>query len=313
LFPPFSSVLRVCSHSDQRPIAKKQASELADFSNCMVAQIPTTPMNTLEFEEAGTDYECYPFRKDYRFRAGSRVLYVTVELNCAFLDNPYDFGTPLEILSLLPPTIPDDHDVASIHRDGSIQTFRERLEGVGRIWHPGMVDVTTLPVVRQKPLGTLAYKVKYGDQFAVAKFAKHENGLGDIDYETYTYEDLEGTGIAPRFLAHLTEMGRVVGLLLEWIPSRRPTIWDLQVCQDAIRRFHAVCGYLHSEIDHRNFLVCENGDVKLISFEDNVMTDEKGLEEALQKVRETLQELPSYSNAPTDDEDYPEGEYPIGL
>jgi hypothetical protein len=58
--------------------------------------------------------------------------------------------------------------------------------------------------------------------------------------ETEIYSIVDGHGIAPRFLGHLTENhhGRSIGLLVEHIPSRIATLGDLTACRDALAKLH---------------------------------------------------------------------------
>ena len=50
---------------------------------------------------------------------------------------------------------------------------------------------------------------------AVAKFARFDWEIGYIEKETAVYEMLEGKGLTPGFLAHLSEEGRIIGFVVE--------------------------------------------------------------------------------------------------
>jgi RIO-like serine/threonine protein kinase len=76
---------------------------------------------------------------------------------------------------------------------------------------------------------------------------------------------LEGSGLVPRFLAHVHENGRIVGFLLEKIERRSASLQDLSVCEAALGKLHEL-GLVHGDVNRYNFLVTEEG-VKLLDFE----------------------------------------------
>lgn len=59
--------------------------------------------------------------------------------------------------------------------------------------------------------------------------------------ETMVYAQIEGHGIGPKFLAHVTENGeRVYGYMLERVPARHATIDDLQACKAVLAKLHSL-------------------------------------------------------------------------
>ena len=104
----------------------------------------------------------------------------------------------------------------------------------------------------------------------VAKIARFEWEIPGIIHETRAYMLLEGTGLAPRFLGHIQEHGRVIGFLLEKVDRmRRAGLSDLARCRDALRAFHQITAMQHGDVNRHNFLVSdgERGKVVLIDFE----------------------------------------------
>jgi len=99
----------------------------------------------------------------------------------------------------------------------------------------------------------------------IAKIARFEWELPRIEQETRAYQLLDGSGLAPRFLAHVHENGRIVGFLLEKIEGRSASFQDLSVCETALRKLHEL-GLAHGDVNRYNFLVTEEG-VKLLDFE----------------------------------------------
>ncbi|KAK1639293.1 hypothetical protein BDP81DRAFT_314612, partial [Colletotrichum phormii] len=94
--------------------------------------------------------------------------------------------------------------------------------------------------------------------------ARFEWEIPYIEQETRAYRLLEGTGLAPRFLAHIHENGRVMGLLLEKLDGRFASIEDLNDCEAALKKLHAL-GLVHGDANRYNFLIMEEG-VKLLDF-----------------------------------------------
>lgn len=99
----------------------------------------------------------------------------------------------------------------------------------------------------------------------IAKIARFEWEVPRIEQETRAYQLLEGSGLAPRFLGHVHEDGRVMGFLLEKLEGRPASLQDLSVCEAALGKLHGL-GLLHGDVNRYNFLVTEDG-VKLIDFE----------------------------------------------
>ncbi|KAI1502184.1 alpha-galactosidase A [Biscogniauxia marginata] len=86
----------------------------------------------------------------------------------------------------------------------------------------------------------------------IAKTARFEWELPHIEQETRAYQLLEGSRLAPRFLAHVHENGRIVGVLLEKIEGRCGKLHNL--------------GLVHGDVNRYNFFVAEGG-MKLLDFE----------------------------------------------
>lgn len=99
----------------------------------------------------------------------------------------------------------------------------------------------------------------------IAKIARFEWELPRIEQETRAYQLLEGSGLAPCFLAHVHENGRIMGFLLEKIEGRPASFQDLSVCEYALGKFHER-GLVHGDVNRYNFLVTEDG-AKLLDFE----------------------------------------------
>ncbi|KAI0432583.1 hypothetical protein F5Y09DRAFT_301274 [Xylaria sp. FL1042] len=88
-----------------------------------------------------------------------------------------------------------------------------------------------------------------------------------MEAETRMYQVLEGQGIAPEFLGHVHEAGRVIGFLLEKVvDGRNAESSDLEVCKATLRRFHAL-GFVHGDCNKYNFIIRPDGRAVLIDFD----------------------------------------------
>ncbi|KAL1897963.1 hypothetical protein Sste5346_003815 [Sporothrix stenoceras] len=86
--------------------------------------------------------------------------------------------------------------------------------------------------------------------------------------ETFAYQWLQGTGMSPKFLSHVTEDGRIIGFAIEYIEGARTAgPEDFPACQKALAKLHAL-GIRHGDINRHNFLIRESdGTAVLIDFE----------------------------------------------
>ncbi|KAK0635522.1 hypothetical protein B0T17DRAFT_46826 [Bombardia bombarda] len=151
--------------------------------------------------------------------------------------------------------------------------LNKTLAGVKCRWHHTKVDC--LDLERTKQLTANAFEAVFAQSIrpinlqppvtVIAKIARFEWELPRIEQETRAYHLLEGSGLAPRFLAHLHENGRIVGFLLEKLEGRPASLQGLSVCETALGKLHQL-GLAHGDVNRYNFLVTEEG-VKLLDFE----------------------------------------------
>ncbi|KAK7885067.1 hypothetical protein LTR67_010770 [Exophiala xenobiotica] len=95
-------------------------------------------------------------------------------------------------------------------------------------------------------------------QEVLVKFARFPWEIQYFEHETRIYERLDKQkGIAPQFLGHLTEGGRAMGLVIEYIKdARHADPEDFGECHKALKNFHLL-GLLHGDVNRHNFLVRE--------------------------------------------------------
>jgi predicted Ser/Thr protein kinase len=177
------------------------------------------------------------------------------------------------------PKFPEDHtwNVAYVNRDPSSGEVAMKLQqrtfiGITDLWHPVLVDCLDLKRIKQFTATT--YEATYsGDEplatmnspAVIAKVARFEWELPRLSQETLIYKSLEDTGLAPRFIGHVHEHGRVIGFMLEKLEGREANINDLSSCQSALQHLHDI-GILHGDANRYNFII-QDDKARLIDFE----------------------------------------------
>lgn len=94
----------------------------------------------------------------------------------------------------------------------------------------------------------------------VAKFARFEWEIPQLEAETEANGWIQDhKGIAPEFLGHLTEDGRVIGFLMARVSSdwRHATPDDLALCSDVLGKLHKL-GIKHGDTNKHNFFIHRN-------------------------------------------------------
>ncbi|KAH6688940.1 alpha-galactosidase A [Plectosphaerella plurivora] len=215
-------------------------------------------------------------RGAYRLRAGQRVYYLFIAVDVFEEDTmcrPY----------LLIPSLPDLPDSswtsATIVRgtDGAplVTTIStDPLPEIKTVWHERRIDVLSLE--RTKRLRSWTHEVLYQGGTAVAKIACFAWDVRRIERETEAYRKLmqhrrqhpEEPPMAPEFLGHLTENGRVMGFLLQKIDGGPACIDHLPDCEALVRRVHRL-GMVHGDLNRYNFVInrARTGCVRLVDFE----------------------------------------------
>ncbi|PYH42451.1 alpha-galactosidase A [Aspergillus saccharolyticus JOP 1030-1] len=202
------------------------------------------------------------------------------------------------------PDLPEDKtwNFAYVGRDTSsgelqIDLQKRSFIGIKDIWHPSLVDCLKLRRVRQ--LTATTYEAAYWSagtasslepRTVIAKVARFEWEIPRLSMETSIYKILQNTGLAPEFVGHVHEHGRIIGFLLTKLEGREASIEDLPLCQSVLKRLHDV-GILHGDANKYNFIV--HGDtVHLIDFESSKLCDvaSASMHAELESLREQLRE-----------------------
>ncbi|KEY67055.1 hypothetical protein S7711_04734 [Stachybotrys chartarum IBT 7711] len=208
---------------------------------------------------------------EYRLQVGNQVKYLIISPGTFDKDR---LSSPLQSLPSL--AYRNERNVAEVSRDevsGNLNIIfsKRELVGVPFDWHQTKVDCLDLKntgqltdTVFEARLHSILPTTSPFPAIMVAKIATHAWELPYICRQTEAYEFLEGSGLAPRFLGHIHENGRIIGFLLEKIEGRPAYIRDLRVCTTALVKLHKL-GYLHGNVDRSCFLITDEG-AKLVKF-----------------------------------------------
>lgn len=146
------------------------------------------------------------------------------------------------------------------------RAIRTIFPGVKSMWHKTYVDYQDIVVGEKLRTGIYEITCSRFDVPVVAKFARFEWEIQYLENETAAYEWIDGRGIAPQFLGHLTEDGRVIGYLMERITNARHSRpGDLIACQETLSKLHQL-GICHGDINRFNFLV-RGSEAVLVDFD----------------------------------------------
>lgn len=180
---------------------------------------------------------------------------------------------------------------ASVRIHEETQTYRvhhlsdQELPGIKNAWHPLKIEYFDLNKVRKLKTDSAVQYVQdadflqvvthpvFGDDLVLMKinsFPDHwEDGF--IETEINVYQKIQDLDIAPQFLGHVTEHGRVIGFLSEFLADAVPAseVWT----HETRELYREVLHELHSRnISHRdahwnNCLIRKDGTAALIDFE----------------------------------------------
>ncbi|KAI1777337.1 hypothetical protein F4818DRAFT_409985 [Hypoxylon cercidicola] len=107
------------------------------------------------------------------------------------------------------------------------------------------------------------------------------------DTEVSVYKQIDCLDIAPRFLGHVTEHGRVIGFLLEYLDDaiNAADTWNettRRACHATLEKLHSR-GIAHKDAHQNNCLIRKDGSAVLVDFELSVesVTDGKNVQRRL--------------------------------
>ena len=170
------------------------------------------------------------------------------------------------------------------------------LPEIETVWHPDKVDVLSLRQIKRHRSNV--HEVLYGEIPAISKIAAFDWQIPQLERETWAYSVLDQhqrpvsgePTISPRVLGHLTERGRVMGILLERLDGDFASADDLPECSNALRRLHEI-GMTHGDVNRYNFIVDRRSrHVSMVDFEHAAALDEETAKTELQSLASMLEE-----------------------
>ncbi|KAJ9614884.1 hypothetical protein H2204_014323 [Knufia peltigerae] len=233
---------------------------------------------------------------------GTSFKYVTID---AGVYDPEDMTWDRMIIPQLPPLPEGDWNEGHIanHPEQGTPYFsryaKVELPTIVSIWSPVQIDWLDLEHSERIRSNIWVVHLKKdvagmrAGQEVLIKFARFPWEMQYFESETKIYERLDkqkGVGIAPQFLGHLTEGGRPMGLVIEYIKdARRADPDDLDECCNALKKFHLL-GLLHGDVNRHNFLVREaaDGGPKTVTIIDLESAEECTDGEAFEREMKTL-------------------------
>ncbi|KAK2731601.1 hypothetical protein FQN57_003276 [Myotisia sp. PD_48] len=230
----------------------------------------------------------------YRIRAGNRVHFVKIDVNA------YDEETmrvPYYLIRKLP-NFPDSDWIKmritrSVNGSLSSSISFEPLPGIWAVWHPRQIDILSLK--RTVYYGPSISEVMFEGRPAVLKIARWEWEIPHRHTETAVYRDLtqrqdKNDPVIPEFLGHVTENGRVMGILLEKIEGDFAYLKDLEACTRVLSKIHAM-GVIHGDPNRYNFIINRStASIRMIDFEHSWNFTEADSREELESLPKELVE-----------------------
>ncbi|KAI1745862.1 hypothetical protein F4680DRAFT_442136 [Xylaria scruposa] len=195
----------------------------------------------------------------YRFLVdGKHARYVSIAPGMFPLD-VRRFGPALIVE--LPPFPPGDWTYGLIAPDPRTRwpVFRQLsnnpLPKIENTWHPTRIDHLELREIDRSRTNVRLVTHPLFKRPVIVKLAEFPWHIPDLGAETAAYEWLEDKGVGPKFLGHVTEAGRIMGIILENVGETRPAEpRDLKACRAALAKLHSF-GIKHGSIHKNNFLV----------------------------------------------------------
>lgn len=246
----------------------------------------------VELLQAEADEEDQSF---FRLLVGNRhIKYVTINPGLYNVEDMCFGPSLVTLLPKLPAGDWNDALVAKNEVNGQpyfAHAIRTNFPGVKNTWHKTSVDYMDIVVGEKLRTGIYEVKCPLFDEVIVAKFARFEWEIPYLESETTAYQWIDGYGIGPQFLGHLTEEGRVIGFLMERIKNARHAgPQDLEPCRQALSRLHRL-GVHHGDTNRFNFLICDSRAI-LIDFDSaRKCDDQDALLEELEKLPKSLEDL----------------------
>lgn len=164
-------------------------------------------------------------------------------------------------------------------------------------WHPRRIeyiDFANVETLQQDRLQVVTHPDF--DTTVLIKIASFPWEISSLEQEAAVYQLLHGLGVTPGFLGHVTESGRTIGFITEYIeevPSTR--VRNIEGCLEALRKLHQG-GIAHGDAHDGNCLIRRDGSSVLIDFELSLQTwSHEEFERDLDIMGRCIQEISKHS------------------
>lgn len=147
-----------------------------------------------------------------------------------------------------------------------VEVSKQTLPGINETWHSVKIGYLDFQIGAR--LRSNVYEARHPNfpRPVVIKFARFAWEVGWLESETAAYRWIDGQGIGPEFLGHLTEHGRTIGFIMSRAEgARHATPEDFELCRAALQSLYAR-RIKHGDINKHNLLV-HGGCVTLIDFD----------------------------------------------
>ncbi|KAM7217205.1 alpha-galactosidase A precursor [Rhypophila decipiens] len=180
------------------------------------------------------------YESEFRILVDNKfVKYITIDAGLYDCD---DMCFAPSLISLMPPLPPGDWNKGRISRNPKTGDPHFSAFHQGRKLRSNVYEVTC---------------PGFSSTTIIAKFARFEWEVPQLEAETTAYSWIEGQQIGPAFLGHLTEEGRVIGFLIGQVTGcRHAKPEDLPLCRSVLSRLHKL-EIKHGDINKHNFLICD--------------------------------------------------------
>lgn len=159
--------------------------------------------------------------------------------------------------------------------------YHHELETVETVWHKQCFDVADFDMTTNlHPRRNIVFKATHPSLAGpvLLKLANFNHQINRIDNETKIYHHLDDHDVAPKFLGHVSENGRVIGFVTQYIEgARHPHVGssqDYKACAKVLDDLHEI-GVYHGDLHRGNVLIDDHGKASLVDFENARIQGEK--------------------------------------
>ena len=157
---------------------------------------------------------------------------------------------------------------------------RVKLASMQNLWHPVKVNFFDLDFIRSINTDVFEVTMRQGtppsssnlESVMIAKVCGFPFEIKLMNQENEIYLKLRGEGLTPNFLGYITEdnaegIQRAIGFLLEKVEGHHAlSLADLPSCLKALRKFHALTGFVHGDANRGNFIVKPGYETLMVDF-----------------------------------------------